>query len=80
VTVQERGARQRGSSRAGAGRFERRSALGLLALVVGAVPFLALLLLVRSAGPCSATWTTGVADGLNGWSLRTRPSSTRSRR
>ena len=49
----------------GAGRFERRSALGLLALVVGAVPFLALLLLVRERWALLRGVDHGVADGLN---------------
>jgi undecaprenyl-diphosphatase len=49
----------------GAGRFQRRSALGLLALVVGAVPFLALLLLVQQRWVLLRAVDSGVADGLN---------------
>ena len=49
----------------GAGRFERRSALGLLALVVGAAPFLVLLLLVRRRWALLRDADDGVADGLN---------------
>jgi undecaprenyl-diphosphatase len=49
----------------GAGRFERRSALGLLALVAGAVPFLALLLLVQQRWVLLRDLDQGVADGLN---------------
>ena len=50
---------------AGAGRFEQRSALGLLALVLGAVPFLALLLLVQQRWALLRDLDQGVADGLN---------------
>jgi undecaprenyl-diphosphatase len=49
----------------GAGRFQRRSALGLLALVLGAVPFLALLLLVQQRWALLRDLDQGVADGLN---------------
>ena len=65
MTLQERGPEGAGLPR-GTGRFERRSALGLLALVVGAVPFLVLLLLVRRRWRLLRDLDDGVADGLNG--------------
>jgi len=49
----------------GAGRFQRRSALGLLALAVGAVPFGLLLLLVQRDWSLLRAADDGVADGLN---------------
>ena len=49
----------------GADRFQRRSALGMLALVVGAVPFLALLLLVRREWSLLREADESVADELN---------------
>ena len=49
----------------GAGRFEGRAALGLVALLVGAVPFLVLLLLVLQEWDLLRRIDQGVADGLN---------------
>lgn len=48
-----------------AGRFGARAALGLLALLVGAVPFLALMLAVRREWTPLLDVDDGVADGLN---------------
>jgi len=65
VTLHERSPRGSELPR-GAGRFGRRSALGLLGLLVGAVPFLLLLLLVQQQWALLRAADDGLADGLNG--------------
>jgi membrane-associated phospholipid phosphatase len=66
VTVRERTSTSSPSGvPEGAGRFEGRSALGLVALLVGALPFLLLLLLVRQEWELLRRVDEGVADGLN---------------